>query len=86
MVGFEEDGNPRTFNLLKPLICDKPLMEFRVNRSRPGAFRGKTTVGFHKVIIEEGHKQSTGIKGCDSRKRTALYRVSKKSTKIYNQR
>lgn len=39
MTGEEENGDLRTFQLLKPLICQYPLNEFRVNRSSPGAFR-----------------------------------------------
>ncbi|WP_128568348.1 hypothetical protein [Lysinibacillus boronitolerans] len=39
MIGEEENGDKRTFNLLKPLISSYPLFEFRINRSTPGAFR-----------------------------------------------
>ncbi|SFD03457.1 hypothetical protein SAMN05443252_1177 [Bacillus sp. OV322] len=40
MIGEEPNGHPRTFNLLKDIVgIHRPLLEFRINRSTPGAFR-----------------------------------------------
>lgn len=39
MIGKEVSGDLRTFNLLKEIISLHPLLEFRVNRRTPGAFR-----------------------------------------------
>lgn len=63
MTGYEDNGNPRTFHLLKPLTCNRPLMEFRVNRSRPGAFRGiffeyqyegEQLIVFTRAVLKDG--------------------------------
>lgn len=60
---FEENnGNPRTFQLLKPLN-KVPLLEFRVNRSEPGAFRaiffqyeyeGERLIVFTRALLKKG--------------------------------
>ena len=38
-VTQNEQNNPISFNILKELTSAKPLLEFRTNRSEPGAFR-----------------------------------------------
>lgn len=35
----EDNGDLRTIQLTKPLVSKPPLLEFRINRSSPGAFR-----------------------------------------------
>lgn len=60
---FEEDsGDKRTFQLLKSLK-KTPLLEFRVNRSVPGAFRaiffeyeyeGEELLVFTKALLKQG--------------------------------
>jgi hypothetical protein len=63
MYGVEDDGAPRTFQLLKPLVSRRPLYEFRVNRSTPGAFRaiffeydyeGIQLLVFTKAVLKKG--------------------------------
>lgn len=65
MYGEEESGDRRTFRLFKELICDRPLNEFRVNRSMPGAFRaiffefeyeGQQLFIFTKAVIKKGDR------------------------------
>ncbi|MFC9601720.1 hypothetical protein ACFTQL_28775 [Peribacillus butanolivorans] len=67
MTGTEDaTGHPRTFNLLKPIvgIDGIPLMEFRINRSTPGAFRaifftyqyhGEQIIIFTKAVLKKGN-------------------------------
>lgn len=38
-VTQNEQNNPISFNILKDLTSAQPLLEFRINRSEPGAFR-----------------------------------------------
>lgn len=63
MIGEEENGDLRTFHLLKPLTSQYPLNEFRVNRSSPGAFRaiffeyeykGEQLLIFTKSVLKKG--------------------------------
>lgn len=64
MIGEEENGDLRTFQLLKDLkYCKYPLFEFRVNRSTPGAFRaiffeyvyeGEQLLIFTKAVLKKG--------------------------------
>lgn len=63
MIGEEENGDKRTFNLLKPLVSSYPLFEFRVNRSTPGAFRaiffefeweGNQLLVFTRALLKKG--------------------------------
>lgn len=63
MVGKEDNGDLRTFNLLKPLTSQYPLNEFRINRSTPGAFRaiffeynyeGEQLLIFTKSVLKQG--------------------------------
>lgn len=63
MVGKEDNGDLRTFNLLKPLTSQYPLYEFRINRSTPGAFRaiffeyyyeGEQLLVFTKSVLKQG--------------------------------
>ncbi|WP_156506010.1 hypothetical protein [Bacillus sp. SJS] len=63
MYGYEDNGDERFFNLLKPLRGPKPLYEFRVNRSTPGAFRaiffeynfeGEQYLIFTKAVLKKG--------------------------------
>ncbi|MED4287374.1 hypothetical protein [Priestia megaterium] len=61
---FEEDnGHPRTFNLLNEITSRPPLLQFRVNRSVPGAFRaiffeyeyqGEQLLVFTKALLKTG--------------------------------
>lgn len=63
MVGKEDNGDLRTFNLLKPLTSQYPLNEFRINRSTLGAFRaiffeynyeGEQLLIFTKSVLKQG--------------------------------
>lgn len=64
MVSQEENGDPRTFQILKDLKhCRYPLFEFRINRSIPGAFRaiffeyeyeGRQLLIFTKAVLKQG--------------------------------
>ncbi|MGG0741246.1 hypothetical protein [Niallia taxi] len=69
---FEEDnGDKRTFQLLKPLR-KVPLLEFRVNRSVPGAFRaiffqydyeGESLLVFTKALLKRGEPNPPELQG-----------------------
>lgn len=60
----EENGDERSFRLLKPLKhITSPLFEFRINRSVPGAFRaiffeyeynGEQLLVFTRSILKQG--------------------------------
>src|SRR5699024_5098223 len=63
MTSEEDNGDLRTFNLLKPLTSRYPLNEFRINRSTPGAFRaiffecdyeGEQFIVFIESVLKQG--------------------------------
>lgn len=64
MVSEEENGDLRTFQILKELRhCKYPLNEFRINRSTPGAFRAiffeyehedEQLLIFTKAVLKQG--------------------------------
>lgn len=64
LFGQEDNGDLRTFHLLKELrYCRFPLFEFRVNRSTPGAFRaiffeynyeGEQLLVFTRAVLKQG--------------------------------
>jgi len=92
MVGKEENGDLRTFNLLKPLTyCRYPLNEFRVNRSIPGAFRaiffeyeyeGEQLLIFTKSVLKQGDPNPPEFQSA-IRESEILYEKFHKNPKLY---
>lgn len=91
MVGEEENGDLRTFHLLKPLTCRYPLNEFRVNRSTPGAFRaiffeyeyeGEQLLIFTKSVLKQGDPNPPEFQ-IAIRESEILYKKFHKNPKLY---
>ncbi len=91
MTGKEENGDLRTFNLLKPLTCQYPLNEFRVNRSSPGAFRAiffeyeykkQQFLIFTKSVLKQGNPNPPEFQAA-IRESEVLYEKFHENPKFY---
>lgn len=94
MIGEEENGDLRAFNLLKPLKSRYPLNEFRVNRSTPGAFRaiffeynyeGEQFLVFTKSVLKQGDPNPPAFQAA-MRESEALYVKFHENPSVYLER